>query len=93
MYNATLDEIRKGYGNGLGLVNPAFKNRNFVEIENYDIKFYAKNKIVALWQKNLNPIMYMKGEVTNNEGETREIEGGDPIFLYLPKGSKDLKVW
>ncbi|WP_237276257.1 hypothetical protein [Tenacibaculum ovolyticum] len=93
MYNNTLDEIKKGYGNGLGLVNPAFKNRVFVEIEGYDIKFYAKNKIVALWQKNLKPIMYMKGEATNNEGETKEIEGGDPIFLYWPKESEGLKIW
>lgn len=35
----------------------------------------------------------MKAHVKNDEGEERNIEGGDPIFLYMPHGSNELMVW
>ena len=98
LYNAmyvkkNLKFIGEKYEKKYGLVNDIAKNREFLAIENYDIQYYADGKIVALWQKNLKPILYMKGEVTNSKGETRIVEGGDPIFLYMPKGSEVLKLW
>lgn len=92
VYNTTYtskDEIKKNQGNKFGIVDPGLKNRSFADISNYNIKFYAKDKIVALWQKNYKPALYIKGE--NSSG--KHIEDGDPLFLYMPEGSSELKVW
>ncbi|OEK09423.1 hypothetical protein A8C32_11945 [Flavivirga aquatica] len=79
--------------NEFGVVNSIVKKRELLPVENYDVQYYAEGKIVALWQKNLNPLLYLKGEITNNEGVVRVFEGGDPIFLYWPEDSDELKVW
>lgn len=93
VYNTTytsIEEIKNSQQtNRFGIVESNLKNRKFLPIENYNIQFYANNKIVALWQKNHNPSLYMKGE--NSSGKL--IEGGDPLFLYIPEGSTDLKAW
>lgn len=93
VYNTTytsIEEIKNSQQtNRFGIVESNLKNRKFFPIENYNIQFYANNKIVALWQKNHNPSLYMRGE--NSSG--KNIEGGDPLFLYIPEGSTELKAW
>lgn len=93
VYNTTyttIEEIKTSQQtNRFGIVESNLKNRKFLPIENYKIQFYANNKIVALWQKNHNPSLYMSGE--NSSGKT--VEGGDPLFLYMPEGSTELKAW
>lgn len=93
VYNTTyasIEEIKNSqHSNRFGIVESNLNNRQFLPIENYAIQFYANNKIVALWQKNHNPSLYMKGE--NSSGKV--VEGGDPLFLYMPEGSKELKAW
>lgn len=93
VYNTTyttIEEIKTSQQtNRFGIVESNLKNRKFLPIENYNIQFYANNKIVALWQKNHNPSLYMSGE--NSSGKT--VEGGDPLFLYMPEGSTELKAW
>ncbi|MBE7649200.1 hypothetical protein J2Q11_13290 [Tenacibaculum finnmarkense genomovar finnmarkense] len=69
------------------------KKRVFLPIKNYHIQYYANGKIAALWQKKLKPMLYIKGEFTNGQGELINFEGGDPIFLYMPKDSNELKIW
>lgn len=94
-YENNYDEIKNSYKRKPMLTDSDSRitNREFLPIENYQIQYYANGKIVALWQKNLRPMLYMKAHVKNDEGEERNIEGGDPIFLYMPQGSNELKVW
>lgn len=100
VYNTTYtapDQIeeREMSGGLLALVDPQIKNRQFSPIQNYVIQYYANGKIVALWQKNHNPLLYLKGEVSSKKegGAAKPFEAGDPIFLYLPKSSEGLQVW
>ena len=88
-YTSTEDIKKDQQSNRFGIVDNNLKNRNFLPIEEYYMQFYANNKIVALWQKNHHPALYMKGE--NASG--KEVEGGDPLFLYIPTGSSELKAW
>ncbi|WP_430875785.1 hypothetical protein [Gilliamella sp. G0441] len=94
-YENTYEEIKNSYKRKPMLTDSDSRitNREFLPIENYTIQYYANGKIVALWQKNLCPMLYMKARVKNDEGEERNIEGGRPIFLYMPQGSNELKVW
>lgn len=92
VYNATytdIQEVKNKSENQYGIVDSKLKNRTFIPIENYYMQFYANNKIVALWQRNHNPLLYLKGE--NSTGKV--VEGGDPLFLYMPEGSNELKAW
>ena len=95
LYNNSYSEIKKSTEKTMGVVDndPRILHREFIPIENYTIQYYANGKIVALWQKNLRPMLYMKAHVKNDEGEERNIEGGNPILLYMPQGSNELKVW
>ena len=94
-YENTYEEIKNSYKMKPMLIDSDSRitNHEFLPIENYTIQYYANGKIVALWQKNLCPMLYMKARVKNDEGEERNIEGGRPIFLYMPQGSNELKVW
>ena len=94
-YENTYEEIKNSYKMKPMLIDSDSRitNHEFLPIENYTIQYYANGKIVALWQKNLCPMLYMKASVKNDEGEERNIEGGRPIFLYMPQGSNELKVW
>ena len=94
-YENNYDEIKNSYKRKPMLTDSDSRitNREFLPIKNYTIQYYANGKIVALWQKNLRPMLYMKAHVKNDEGEERNIEGGRPIFLYMPQGSNELKVW
>lgn len=93
VYNTTYtssNEIKeKGKNNQFGIVEAGLSYRTFTPIKNYDIQFYANGKIVALWQKNYQPALYLTGKTFAN----KDFKGGDPLFLYMPKGSTDLKVW
>ncbi|WP_128414345.1 hypothetical protein [Chryseobacterium sp. Leaf394] len=93
VYNTTYtsaEDIKNGQkSNRFGIVESNLKNIKFLPIENYIVQFYANNKIVALWQKNHNPSLFMNGE--NSTGKI--MEGGDPLFLYMPEGSTELKAW
>lgn len=92
VYNTTytdIQEVKNKSENQYGIVDSKLKNRTFIPIENYYMQFYANNKIVALWQRNHNPLLYLKGE--NSTGKV--VEGGDPLFLYMPEGSNELKAW
>lgn len=100
VYNTTYtapDQIeeREMSGSLLALVDPQIKNRQFSPIQNYIIQYYANGKIVALWQKNHNPLLYLKGKVSSKKDGVgaKPFEAGDPIFLYMPKKSDDLQVW
>ncbi len=92
-YENTIEEIEKSESTILSMVDSRLENKEVLPIENYIIQFYAEGKIVALWQKDLNPMLYVKGTHTNTEGFTRKYEYGDAIFLYMPKGSKELIMW
>ncbi|TRX36980.1 hypothetical protein FNW52_06995 [Flavobacterium sp. ZT3R18] len=65
------------------------KNRKVDPIENYEIVFYANNKL-GLLRNNKD-----KTEILNVEFETDNgIDGATkPIILYMPAGSNELKVW
>lgn len=100
VYNTTYtapDQIEKREmsGNLLALVDPQIKDRQFAPIQNYIIQYYANGKIVALWQKNYNPLLYLKGKVSSKKDGVgaKPFEAGDPIFLYLPKNADGLQVW
>lgn len=97
VYNTTYtspDQIHQKETSGgfLALVDPQVKNRQLLPIEDYVVQYYANGKIVALWQKNHNPLLYLKGEI-NGKDTIRPFETGDPIFLYMPKNSESLQVW
>ncbi len=93
LYDTTKEDIKKGFETTPALIDSELYNRDFLPIENYEIQYYAKNKIVALWQKNLNPILYIKANYKYSDGDEAFFQGGDPIFLYWPEGSNELKVW
>ncbi|MCG8813962.1 hypothetical protein G1K66_11925 [Tenacibaculum finnmarkense] len=93
LYDTSKEEITKGYEIKPGLIDSSLYNRELLPIENYNIQYYANNKIVALWQKNHNPMLYMKANYKYISGKEAYNEGGDPIFLYMPKGSNELKLW
>lgn len=100
VYNTTYTapsqiEEREMSGSFLALVDPQIKNRQFSSIQNYVIQYYANGKIVALWQKNHNPLLYLKGKVSFEKDSVgaKPFEAGDPIFLYLPKDAEGLQVW
>lgn len=95
LYANTYEEIKKGHNNKMAIVdsNPAVSDRAFLPIENYTMQFYGNGKIVALWQKNHNPMLYIKAIIKKGTPDEREFEGGDPIFLYMPEGSNELKIW
>lgn len=90
---STKDEIRESHETKSGLTDKSLYNREIRAIENYDIQYYANGKIVALWQKNLQPTLYIKGNYKYTSGKEAHTEGGDPTFLYWPEGSNELKVW
>lgn len=86
-------EIIKNSETIFSLADSRVDDKQVLSIENYTIQFYAEGKVVALWQKNLNPMLYITGKVTNSEGFTRKIKEGSATFLYIPEGSDELKVW
>ena len=95
LYQNTYDEIKKSYEGKMAVVDgdPAISDRDFLPIENYAMQFYANGKLVALWQKNHLPMFYLKAIIHKGTDKERKFEGGDPILLYMPEGSKELKVW
>ena len=100
VYNTTYtapDQIeeREKSGSLLALVDPQIKDRQFSPLQNYTIQYYANGKIVALWQKNHKPMLYLKGKVSSKKDGVgaKPFEAGDPIFLYLPKNADGLQVW
>lgn len=100
VYNTTYTapnqiEEREKSGSLLALVDPQIKDRQFSPLQNYTIQYYANGKIVALWQKNHKPLLYLKGKVSSKKDGVgaKPFEAGDPIFLYLPKNADGLQVW
>ena len=95
MYATTYEEIKKNSELKSGIVDddPAISDREFLLIENYSMQFYANGKMVALWQKNHLPMLYLTAIIHKGTDKEWKFEGGDPIFLYMPEGSKELKVW
>ena len=95
LYLDTYDEIKKSYDVKRAVIDcdPAISDREFLPIENYAMQFYANGKLVALWQKNHLPMFYLKAIIHKGTDKERKFEGGDPILLYMPEGSKELKVW
>ncbi|WCC43768.1 hypothetical protein PJW08_00795 (plasmid) [Tenacibaculum finnmarkense] len=92
-YFNSLVNIQKGINGVFAICESRLQNKTILPIENYDIQYYANGKIVALWQKNLNPILYTKGEFINSEGKLTYFEGGQVVFLYKKKDSKYLDIW
>ncbi|MCD8418662.1 hypothetical protein J2Q11_13440 [Tenacibaculum finnmarkense genomovar finnmarkense] len=93
LYDVTKDDITKGYETKFALTDSEGYNRKIFPIENYVMQYYANGKIVALWQKNKNPMLYVKSNYKYTSGKEASFEGGDPIYLYIPEGSNDLKIW
>lgn len=94
-YKNTYEAIKKSSEVKFAIVDnhPAITDRKFLPIENYTMQFYANGKIVALWQKNHRPMLYMTALFHKGTEDEEQYEGGDPIFLYMPEGSDELKVW
>ncbi|MCD8418661.1 hypothetical protein J2Q11_13435 [Tenacibaculum finnmarkense genomovar finnmarkense] len=93
LYDTTKEKITEGYIEQAALTDSSLYNRKLMPIENYTMQYYANGKIVALWQKNQNPMLYIKANYKYTSGEEASFEGGDPIYLYIPEGSNDLKIW
>lgn len=95
LYNNTYQEVKSVYNTKSGIVDddPLISNRKFLKIEDYNLQFYANGKIVALWQKNHRPMLYFTATIKKGTKDERQFDGGDPIFLYMPAGSNELKVW
>ncbi len=93
VYNATytsVEEIKKKESkNQFGMVEKGLADRKLLPIKDYYIQYYANDKIVALWQKNHEPMLYVTGQTPSG----KEYKSGDPLFLYMPEGSNELKAW
>lgn len=93
VYNTTytsIEEIKEQKKkNQFGIVERGLSDRRFFPIQDYYIQYYADGKIVALWQKNHEPMLYMTGKTKSG----RDYKSGDPLFLYIPKDSNELKAW
>ncbi len=73
------------------MYNFSLKEREMDPIENYEINFYNKNRLVTLRNKkdksSILRVNYME------EGYTEKSSSGSFIILYMPVGSKELKIW
>ena len=73
------------------MYNFSLKEREMDPIENYEINFYNNNRLVTLRNKkdksSILRVNYME------EGYTEKSSSGSFIILYMPVGSKELKIW
>ena len=69
----------------------ALKDREMDPIENYEINFYNNNRLVTLRNKkdksSILRVNYME------EGYIEKSSSGRFIILYMPAGSKELKIF
>lgn len=93
-YETDKNVIRNEVTDTLNIFNSTIVNREMLPIINYKIQYYAGNKIVALWNvKNLECTLRLKGKFKKKDGSIINYEVSDPLFLYMPTGSNELKVW
>lgn len=93
-YETDKNIIKQTVTDTLNIFNSTLKNREILHIENYKIQYYANNKIVALWNiKNLESALRLKGRYKKKDNSIIDYEVSDPLFLYIPSGSDELKVW
>lgn len=94
----TLDEtiaFFQKYGeNTYSITSSQGFDKQFLSLDDCELKFYADGKTVSLWHKKT-----MTGGLSKNfkyktkAGEVKESFDDTPITLYMPKGSTELKVW
>ena len=93
----TLDELKQFYTeNPDRLITPSLKavNKEFLPLDDCEIQFYANGKVAALWHKSkMTSGLDMKFRYKKNDGTMGEGTNADPLFLWMPTGSKELKVW
>ena len=93
-YEVNEDEIRTAVTDTLNIFNPSLQNREMLPIQNYRVQYYAGGKIVALWNiQNLECALRLKGKFKKKDGKIMDYEVSDVLFLYMPLGSNELKVW
>lgn len=92
----TLEDLKANYadGNPYGMVAPAFYDKEFLPLDDCELQFYAEGKVVALWHRGtLKSGLDMKYKYKQEDGTIYEGTNADPLFLYMPEGSSELKAW
>ncbi len=91
---STLEEIKQAENEPITLFDERFENKELLPIEDYVIQYYAGGKIVALRNKQtMKSSLIIKGRGRKRDGTYRDMEIPSPLFLYMPKGNNELKVW
>lgn len=94
----TLDEtvaFFQKYGeNTYSITSPQGFDKQFLSLDDCELKFYADGKTVSLWhKKTMTGGLSKNFKYKNKTGEVKESFDDTPITLYMPKGSTELKVW
>lgn len=92
----TLEQLKSVYKDGSPFITPSPRalNKEFIPLDNCDLTFYADGKVVALWHKeSLKSGLDMKFNYEKEDGSLGEASNADPLFLWMPEGSDELKVW
>ena len=90
------EEISKLYinYNGITITTDKLFDKQFLPLDDCELQFYADGKVVSLWhKKSFNGGLSMTGKYKDEKGEIKENFSDTPIFLYMPAGSNELKVW
>jgi hypothetical protein len=92
----TLNELKYVYRNGSPLITPSPRalDKEFLPLDDCELQFYAAGKVVALWHKvTMTSGLDMKFKYKKEDGSIGESTNADPLFLWLPAGSNELKIW
>ncbi len=83
------------YGNErYSLTSPSYYDKKFLLLEDCEIQFYANGKVAALWHKTrLTGGLSKNFKYKNSEGDIIDSFDDTPIYLYMPEGSNELKIW
>jgi hypothetical protein len=95
-YEASIEEIRNNeiQLQDANMFSSILQNREMLPIENYKIQYYADGKIVALWNIiNMESPLRIKANYTKKDGSIGNYQESISLFLYMPAGSNELKVW
>jgi len=89
MFYASREELLEEYNVGKELFDIGMPDRKVEPINNYELEFYANNKLVILRQiKNKESVLNVTYEY-----QGKSAISSANIILYMPKGSTELKVW
>ena len=90
MFYATKKELWEFYEAGREIFDANRKGREVLPIENYEIVFYANNKLVTI-RRNDNKGDVLKAEFKKDGKLTADASYS--LDLYMTKGSNEFKVW